>query len=60
MKDAGSLIASGKRNAPKAINGNMGKRVTSALSFPPGITMAEVEVFAALLDRIGVVANDNV
>ena len=59
MRDASSSVASGKRVAPKAANDNTGKKVVVALKFPSFITVAEVEVFASLLDRIGLAANDN-
>ena len=45
--------------APKAANDNLGKKVTATLTFPSVITVVEVEVFASLLDRIGMAANDN-
>jgi hypothetical protein len=59
MKDASSSVASGKRFAPKAANDNLGKKVTATLTFPSVITVVEVEVFASLLDRVGLAANDN-
>lgn len=59
MRDASSSVASGKRITPKATNDNLGKKVTAALSFPPVITVVEVEVFASLLDHICLAANDN-
>lgn len=59
MRDTSSSVAPGNRITPKAANDNLGKKVTTALTFPPVITMVEVEVFASLLDRIGSAANDN-
>ena len=59
MRDTSSSVASGTRSTSKAANDNAGKRVSATFSFPPAITVVEVEIFASLLDGIGAAANDN-